>query len=69
MHVPNCGQPLSETEIRVLMMFGEGMTVKEIAFALHRSPRTVGEHLAAARLKYGVASSRAAFRRLIDRTA
>lgn len=66
MHLPRYGQPLTATEVRVLTLFGEGMTIKEIAHAMGRSERTVEEHLKAARGKYGVPSSRAAYRRLLD---
>lgn len=61
--------PLTAREIEALTLFGEGLTVKEIAHALRCSARTVERHLDAARTKTGVDSTRAAYRRLLDRTA
>jgi DNA-binding NarL/FixJ family response regulator len=63
------GEPLTACEIAALTLFGEGLTVKEIAHELGRSPRTIERHLASARRKSDVGSTRAAYHRLADRTA
>lgn len=55
--VPASGVPLSTRELQVLRSFAQGCTVKEVAYALGVSPRTVERHLETIRAKLGARSS------------
>lgn len=60
------GDPLGLTarERQVLELLGEGLSNRDIAARLHRSPRTVEHHVAALLAKLGVATREAAVQRL-----
>ncbi len=51
---------LSEREIEVLYLSGQGQTAEEVGLALHLTPRTVNFHIASAIAKLGVTNKTAA---------